>query len=132
MITTHTGTARFTAWLFIAMACVALSSSLHAQPVCTTLSITNNADCAVSLVVACQNEGIVTVSAHGTASPPCTGVPAVSVVDCRGRELAVPLGGCRKGVNITDGCCVTVCLQLLPTGCYSVTITQDPVDCVCP
>ncbi|MBS1912732.1 MAG: hypothetical protein JST22_12160 [Bacteroidetes bacterium] len=132
MITTRTGTARLTAWLLTAMALAALSSSLHAQPACSTLNITNNADCAVSLVVACQNESLVTVPAHGSDAPLCTGVPTVSVVDCRGREIPVTTGGCKKVVNITDGCCVTVCLRLLPTGCYDVTITQEPVDCVCP
>jgi len=118
------------AWLVAAIVLAVVSSSLYAKPVCTSVTITNKADCDVSLVIACQNEAIVTVPAHSGASSPCTGVPTVSVVDCRGREI--PVNGCQRGVNITDGCCVTVCVQQLLTGCYAITITQDPVDCVCP
>lgn len=95
---------------------------------CATITIVVEKEvaCRVSLEFA-RPDGTTetkTFSQGTSTSVPCDDGMSVSLLDCLGRPLLIPEGGCliNKNASPSFACCVDACLTQDPRGCWVVLI----------
>ncbi len=132
-VPTHSIRRALIAASIVAVIAVLTFERAAAQPgpcICPNVNVTNDAHCALTLILQGKSEKIVTVPANSPGSFPCEAGQIINVQDCMGLLHPLRVNRC-VSVVLEDGCCTDVCLQEAAEGCYTVVVKPPTVDCPC-
>ncbi len=112
----------------IVLVSMLFAAGAHAQ--CDSLTISNNADCAVTVCFANVpgNTVCVAMAAHSTKTVAVAQGSVPSIATLCGTFATPSEGGCVRGLRISNTCCVDLCYS--PSPCF-VSIEPTIVQCRC-
>ena len=102
------------------------------------ITVEREVSCRVTFVIHHPSglDEIVVVSPGTTVTIPCERGLTIDVVECGSIRVPVPVGGCLININTdtTPVCCVDVCLNRIPDGCWALLVRPTisaAISCPC-